>query len=896
MLLRRFRYWLNREKRRHALQEELQLHISERAAELRESGLNDSEARTEAQRRFGNVGRTVEDVRAVWTLAWLEVFLRDVRYALRSFRKYPKFALIVILTIALGVGATTAIFSIVNGVLIKPLPYPESDRLVAVWESAPERGFEIGSFAYLNYQDLAAQNRSFIETAAWRFDAGVILYRGESDYAVARQISSNLLSVLGTAPLSGRTFASEEDVPGAPPVALISQGFATRYFSDGGGPLGSVFTFKGKLYTVVGVLPSVGGILRGVDLVTPLGQNDTFVMQNRLFHPGIRVVARLRPGVEVADARTEAREIARRLKEAYADVFISSTFVVNPLDEDILGSQIPRTLVLLLSVVGLLLLIACANVASLLVARAISRNREFGIRAALGAGRGRIVRLCLTESLVLALCGGALGVLMARGILDALLSGWPGTLPRGDEVNVDGTVLLFALATSILTGLAFGLAPAWERTDRLLSRVFRTAGRGTVCGGRGTQTVLVVSEIALALVLLTGSGATIRTMLALWSTDPGFDVSNSLMARLLISTEGSGTPEATRQAWERLLDDVQAMPDVESAALTTLVPLTNDDGTLPYWPSPEPPPLDERPLALLAMTTPEYAEAVGVPLRDGRYFSDFDRNDTEPVAVIDEVLAASAFPGDSPVGRRLWLEGTEPARIVGVVGHVRHWGLQADERAPVRAQIFLPWSQMPDDFLDSLTSMSVVARTRTAPETVVPQLGRIVEDGGVRAVRDARTMEQVVNDSMISERFLLFLFNAFGILALFLAAVGLYGVLSYLSQQRTAEFGVRTALGARRSQITRLVLSQGLWMCLTGSMIGVVLTAVSIRFFGSAIGGALMVGTYRPFENRSEGVPPISLAVVAVAFLVLVAVALVASFLPARRASRVDPMVALRLE
>jgi predicted permease len=598
-------------------------------------------------------------------------------------------------------------------------------------------------------------------------------------------------------------------------------------------------------------------------------------------HPGIHVVARLRPAVTLAHAQAELALIGRHLAEQFPKSNAGHGIVAQPLRQELVGG-VRSTLWLLLGAVSLVLLIACVNVASLLLARAVSREREVAMRVALGAGRGRLVRQCLTESAVLALSGGVLGVLLAGVGTRPFLKFWPGSLPRAEEVQFDWHVLLFAIAASLLSGLLFGLAPALRAPTRELEQALRAGGRTIAASSRRMHSGFVVSEIALAVVLLVAAGMLGRTLLRLSSVDPGVDIRNVLITRVALSPSALKGPVNTRAAWQDILDRVRHVPGVQSVATTDIVPMGGDENEIGYWTTAAAPPANQMPLSLLTSVTPDYLKAMGISLRQGRFFNEHDRIGNEPVVVIDEVMAQRAFRGRDPLGNRLWLQFLGPVRVVGVVGHVRHWGLDSDDQAKVREQIYLPFAQVPDGFLRLISSvMSLAIRTTIAPLNVVEAARREVR--GVtrdQALYEVRTMEQIVSATLARQRFLLLLFGVFASLALLLACIGIYGVLAYLTGQRVAEIGVRMALGATALDVMGLVLRQSLGMILIGAGLG--------------IAGAFAAG--RLLERLVAGVQSMEPLTFTIMTSVLVVAALFASFLPALRASRVDPMKALRQE
>jgi predicted permease len=616
------------------------------------------------------------------------------------------------------------------------------------------------------------------------------------------------------------------------------------------------------------------------DVFTPLGQSTEPRRQNRKAN-FLHVLARLRPGVALTTAQVELAQIARNLAQEYPASNAGRSFMVEPLRQELVAS-VSSTLWLLLGAVGLLLLIACANVASLLLSRAVSREREFAVLVALGAGRGRLVRQCLTESSVLGLVGGALGVLLAAAAIRPFLLLWPGSLPRAEEVHLDWHVLLFALAVSLFSALLFGLAPALRAPARDVEPALRAGARTISRHSHRLHSAFVVSQIALAVLLLVSAGMLGRTVLRLSSLDPGLDVNNVLVARLAFAPNSLTDAEQTRSAWRQLLDNAREMPAVQSAALTDIVPMREGLDEVGYWTTEAPPPPDQMPFALASNVTPDYLKVMGIPLRQGRFFTDDDHLGSNPVVVIDEVLARHAFPGQDPIGKRLWLQDIGPAQVIGVVDHVRHWGLAHDDQAQVRAQVYWPLAFLPDRLTGIFsTFLSFTVRTGVAPLNIVePLRQKLRGTTGEPVLYQIRTMEQLASASLARERFLVLLFGVLAGLALLLACVGIYGVMAYLTNQRVPEVGVRMALGADSRNILQLVLKQSLGMIALGAGLGIL--------------AALATG--RLLIHLVDGMRPIQPLTLAVMIGLLFAAALLASFVPARRASRLDAAQALRSE
>ena len=876
--------WPARSRRNQELQEEIQAHLTLAEREEMESGRPKHEARAASRREFGNVSVAEETTRDMWGARWLSDFFQDFRYAIRTLRQRPSFSAVALLTLALGIGATTLMFTLINCVLLKPLPYPQPDKLVAVHGHSENWNAEIfgeQNLAYPDFLDLQRSTHS-LEIAGALFNGATLSQPGEPEYVDLREISANLFSVLRINLAKGRAFLPEEDRTGAAPVMILSHSFWQRHFAGRPDALGAAVVLDQKRYTVVGIAPP-GFKLYGqdADVYTPLGQDTARYLQVRGPHP-VHALARLRPDATLAQAQAEIQSVAHHLAEQYSDTNANRTFLAQPLRPEV--GDVRSTLWLLLGAVTLVLLIACANVASLLLARAVSRERELAMRVALGASRGRLVRQCLTESAVLGFSGGALGILLAALGIQPFLTFWPGTLPRAEEVQLDWQVLLFAVAASLLSGFLFGLAPALRAPTEKVEQTLRAGARTVIGSSRRLHAAFVISEIALAVVLLIAAGMLGRTLLRVSSLNPGVNVHNVLVTRMALSPAVLADPARIRPAWQEVLTRARRVPGVQSAAVVDTVPMREGNNQIGYWPTADVPPENKQPLALATSVTPEYLNVMGIPLRRGRFFDDRDRIGSEVVVVIDDVLAQNAFGAQDPVGKRLWMPqmGYGPFTVVGVVGHVRHWGLAGDDQAQVRAQFYYPFAQLPDNLLRRWSElMSVALRTTVAPLSVVESLrGEVRGANGDQVLYEVRTMEQLSSSTLDQHRFLLLLFGVFAGLALLLACIGIYGVLAYLTGQRIPEIGVRIALGATAREVIWLVLRQSLVMISAGVVVGAVAAFAAGRVLQQSVAGV------RSFEPLA----------VTTMIAILIAAGLFASWLPARRASKVDPIIALRYE
>ena len=818
------------------------------------------------------------------------MILNDVRYTLRSLAHNPGFTSVAVLALALGIGANTAIFSVVNGVLLRPLPYRDPARLVQVAERSPE--FNTMSVAYPNFKDWRDQNRCFSAMAAIRWEGYDVTGGSQPEHLDGRMVSAEFFRVLGIAPVLGRDFEVSEDRLGTTPVAMISGGLWSRRFGSDPGVIGRKLRLNGADYTIVGVTPADFRYQGNYDVYTLIGQWDSTLARSRDVHPGLFVVARLKSGVEPSRAQVEMAAIAARLAEAYPKSNAKHGINVTPLTRVMVG-DVGSTLLVLLGAVGFVLLIACANVANLLLARSTGRRKEMAIRSAMGASRGRVVRQLLTESMVLSLAGGAVGLGVAAWGTRAVLAAVPGGLPRTENIAVDGWVLAFTLGVSLLTGMLFGLAPALESSLTDVHETLKEGSRGSTGGRHRLRNLLVASEVSAALVLLVGAGLMVRTMRQLNKVNPGFDPSHLVAFSLSLSPADMSSPDRIFQAFDQTLAHIRTVPGVTNAAVTTLLPLNGSDDDIPFYVTsrPRPAAIGDMYFALTYATSPGYLKSMGIPLLRGRFLTPQDSRRAAPVAVIDEVLARSVFPREDPIGKSIAVpdlgpefgsEVTRPMEIVGVVGHVNHWGLAADGTAKIRSQLYLPITQMPGPFMKAVaTGTSFVVRAGTDPGAVMPGIRHAVaEAGNDQPVYGVKTMGALVTASVAGRRFSMLLLGIFAAIALALAAVGIYGVIAYAVAQRTHEIGIRMALGARPGDVLRAMVAQSMAPVLAGIGIGL----------------AASLGLTRLMAKMLFGVAASDPATFCGVALVLTAVALAASIIPARRATRLDPTIALRHE
>jgi predicted permease len=814
--------------------------------------------------------------------------LQDLRHAGRQFLKTPGLTAVVVITIALGVGANTGLFSVVNGVLLNPLPYPQPEQLVTLHESKPN--FETGSISYPNFRDWQKDNHTFSAMAIARGYAFSLTGAGDSVQVSGEFLSSDFFSILGVKPLLGRSFAPGEDEIGAGPVALISEGLWQRKFGSAPDIVGKGITLDGKSYTIVGVIPSsfhfpMGSFATRREVFVPVGQWKNNLLNTRSAGLGFHGIGRLKPGVTIEQAAADMSAVTNNLATAYPDADKGISAKLIPLKQWMVGQVRPLLLVLLASV-GFVLLIACANVANLLLARSTGRAREFAIRAALGASRQRVLRQLLTESVVLALAGGAFGLLLAAWGTQAALGVLPTALPRAEEIGLDPRVLLFTLAISLLAGILFGLAPALKMSPSNQQETLKEGGRGVSGTRHRVQSVFVVAEMAMALVLLAGAGLMIRSMMRLWSVDPGFNPQNVMTVGFsLPPSMMTASPDAIRAAFREFDNKVASIPGVQAVSQTWGAFPMNGDDEQTFWFEGAPKPASENDMnwAIDYIVEPGYLKAMGIPLRRGRFFTDQDNEHSPRVIVIDDVFARKFFPNQDPIGRRIDSNNfAGAAQIVGVVGHVKQWGLDLDDTEKLRAQFYMPCMQMSDTFIAMQPSGSaMIVRSDNAGAGLLDSIRNVSQQiSSAQVIFGAQSMEAVITDSLAGRRFSMILLGAFAVLALLLASVGIYGVISYVVGQRTHEIGIRMALGACRSDILRLILRGAGKLTLIGIAVGLVSALILTRLMARLLYG---IGPSDPLTFIAVPV-------------ILISVALLACYLPARRATKVDPMVALRYE
>jgi putative ABC transport system permease protein len=877
LLSARLRALFRRESVLQDIDEELRVHIEMATEENLKRGMAPNEAQAAALKSFGNIGRNLElgyDIRGG---GWLEDCLQDLRYGARALLKQPGFSLIAILTLALGIGANTAIFSVVNAVLLRPLPYRAPNQVVQVWEHNRPKNKPRGTVAPANFLDWKAQNRSFEGMAAYdTFPSFNLTGVGEPERMQAVRVSTDLFPLLGVGAVVGRTFTDEEGQRGRHQVALLSNGLWQRRFGADPGLVGRTLSLNDQSIKVVGILPPDFRFLpEEYEIFIPMVL-DGWEATARGTHP-LHVVARLKEGVTLQQAQAEMDQIARRLEQEYPHANTGVGVNLVPLQEQLVGES-RRALLILLGVVAFVLLIACANITNLLLTRAVARRKEMAVRMALGAGRARLIRQLLTESALLAGVGGLGGLLLSLGgvqVLKVYLA-QNALLPRGETIGLDGRVLVFTLGISLVTGLVFGLAPGLAASKTDVNDALKEGGRRTSGGARDKRFrhALVVGEVALALVLLVGAGLMIQSFLRLRRVDPGFRPENVLAADISLPVSRYKNGRQVLHFQHQLLERVAALPGVRSVGASAYLPFsgTNNSWTIqiesrqsqpsgaylePGW----------RPV------TANYFRTMGIPMVKGRDFASSDDDEAAPgVAILNEAAARACWPGEEPLGNRFKLEG-RTYTVVGVVKDVKHVRLDG-EAAP---EVYFPYSQLAITW----RGMTVVARTEAPPDQLAAALRSAVQElDKDQPIYNVRTLEGLIAKSVARPQFYLLLLGAFAGLALLMASLGLYGVMSYAVSQRAHEIGIRMAFGAQPRDALRLVIGAGVTLTLIGIAIGLLAAFALTRVMESLLFGV----------NATD---PLTFA--AVAFL-LIAVAVLACYLPARRATKVDPIVALRHE
>jgi len=876
--------------RRNQAERDLTHELSSYVAQLTDEnvarGMTPAEARRAALASAGSIEALKDDVRSARAGALLETLLRDARYGLRMMGRSPVFTAIALVTLVVGIGSTTALFTVVNAVLLKPLPFRQPDQLVGLHASKPN--FPTGSISFPNFRDWQQRNRVF---SAMAINRGVSFSlrddAGETERIRGEWTTSDLFRVFGVEPLLGRDFAQGEDDIGAAPVAEISEGLWKRKFGASRDIVGRAITLDGRRYTVISIIPASFDLLQvnfgTPDVYVPLGQSGMGGLKVRGAGLGLHGFGRLREGVSSQQARQDMARVTGQLANEFPieDRGLGATII--PLQEQLVGN-LRGVLWLLLGAVAFVLMIACVNVASLLLARSASRTREFAVRAALGAPRGRMVRQLLTETILLGFAGGALGIGVAAWGTRAALQLLPPTLPRVQHVAIDARVLLVTFAVSLLAGLLFGLAPAQRMAATDPQRALQASGRGGSGRRHRGQRTLVVAEFALALLLLAGTGLMLRSLVQLWRVNPGFNPDNLLLFVVALPPGSSNaSPQELRTAWDTVQRDLSAVPGVTAASLRDSSTPFGGDNELLFWEAGQPQPKSdsEKKWALRYDVTADYLRVMQQPLLRGRFFTPQENKSTPLVAVVDDVFANTFYPGQDVIGKRIdWLDNNQPleAEIVGVVAHVKQWGLEADDQQ-LRTQVYVNLAQLPDNYLINVLGVSV--RTSGNPAAALPAIRRQLRQiNGDIVVFNEVTMTERIAQSLQARRFTMVLLGGFACVALLLASVGIFGVVSYLVRERTQEIGVRMALGAQRGTVLAMILREGAQLAGAGLLIGLIVALPAVRAIRSLLYGV-------------KALDPLTFAAVGA---LLVLVALFASFIPARRATRIDPMEALRYE
>ncbi len=863
------------------LQREIEIHIQQLTKEAIASGMAEADARALALREFGPVGRIKEQCRDTRRVSWIQDFAQDLRYGLRMLRESPGFTAVAVFTLALGIGANTAIFSIVDAVLLRSLPYPDPNQLVLMFHVPLNRPDALSGISYRDFTECRRQNHVFSEMAGNTFHDLTLTGAGEPAIVNTADVTPEVFPLLNAKPLAGRLLLPEDGKPGAAAVAVLSENLWRSRFGSNPGLIGQSITLDMRSFTVVGILPASFRYPDGA----PHQDVWISVMQDPLFgpltsQPGVRllgVIGRLKPGVSLAKAQAEMNIVGARLAKEFPAEDSEMAIRTKPYREVVVGN-LKFALLILVSAVGLVLLMACVNVANLLLSRATSRGREIAVRIALGASRARIVRQLLTESTLLGLLGGVAGVLLAALVVRSLQTFLPSEVVRIGSIHVGGPVLAFALLLSLVAALVFGVAPAVIATASNLQTNIKEGGERTgQRGGRQLRSCLAVAEVSLAMVLLVGGGLLIRSFARVTSADPGFDPNNVIEAEVSLPQFEYSTPQQWTAFANELLARLHAQPGFENCALAAPLPMDRQgQATFTFSIVGNPPlPPGRSTTADYATVSPDYFRVMRIPLLRGRLFSGKDSASNPNVTIVSEVLARRFFPNQDPIGRQMRFgfppNGNVPREIVGIVGDVRDVAL-SKKPGPM---MYVPFAQAP------LYGGEVVVRSSLSVSGVAAAVRQAVRSIDRNLpVTDIESFPEALGQSISRERFRTFLLGSFSAIALVLAAVGIFGVVSYSVSQRTHEIGIRMAVGAQRRDMLRLILGQGAKLALLGLVIGVFFAFLLTRLMASLL-----------YDVSARD--PQTFGAVAI---VLLGVAVTACYIPARRAMRVDPMVALRYQ
>ena len=812
----------------------------------------------------------------------MDTLLQDLRYAIRMLGKRRGFTAVAIITLALGIGANTATFNVVNAVLLRPLPFKEPDRLVSISHSYPKQGLTafVSAPGFIDYRGQSDLFENSAVSTGWNIN---LTGQGEPERVQGRLVSAGFFPTLGFVAALGRVFLEEEDLPGKNRVVVLSNGLWQRRFGSDPAILDRQLTLNGENYTVIGVMPAEFEFNSGDELWAPLGFTPELLAPNQRGNEYLWMIARLKPGVTLAQAQAGMDAVANQIREQYPNNYPAESqwgLALKPLQEDFIGDIHPL-LMMLIFAVGFVLLIACANVANLLLARAAARRKEIGIRTALGASRLRILRQLLTESVLLAMLGGALGLaLSAWGV--KLLVALNDKIPRSSEIGIDFRVLGFTVGVSLLTGIIFGLVPAFQISKTGAAEILKGAGRSSpmTFGHRGSRGLLIVAEVAFTLVPLIGAGLMVKSFARVLEVNPGFQKQNLLTLRMSLPVSGYRELPRVRAFYQQILQKIESIPGVVSAGGVTGLPLVSGSPRGPFVIEGRPiSPGEVSPNSDRKVTTSNYLQTMGVPLIRGRYFTDQDNAEASGVVIIDDSFARLYWPDEDPIGKRISFEGGPGTprwrEIVGVVGQVKNYGLDVESKQV----LYYPHLQ------SSAREMGLAVRTEGDPRGMATAvLNAIRSVDAQQPIFRVSTMEQIVADSTTQRRFTTILLAVFAVVALLLTAVGLYGVMSYSITQRTQEIGIRMALGAQRGSVLRMVIGQGMTLALAGIVLGLVMSLVLALFLG------------RYMKDLLFGVTAIDPIMFVIIPVVMGGAAMLASYIPARRATKVDPVIALRYE